>query len=68
MLRQSQFINIFDGWQEDISNARTFDDLPVTVKSMYVSSKNTQVQKFCLVSVGPDRNANIVLRDILNNY
>ena len=55
----------FDGWQEDISNARTFDELPANCQKYVRFIEEYTGTKFCLVSVGPDRNANIVLRDIL---
>ena len=55
----------FDGWQEDISNARTFDELPANCQKYVRFIEEYTSTKFCLVSVGPDRNANIVLRDIL---
>lgn len=55
----------FDGWMEDISNARSFDELPANCQKYVRFIEEYTGTKFCLVSVGPDRNANIVLRDIL---
>ena len=55
----------FNGWTEDISNARTFDELPANCQKYVRFIEEYTGTKFCLVSVGPDRNANIVLRDIL---
>ena len=55
----------FDGWTEDISNARTFDELPANCQKYVRFIEEYTGTKFCLVSVGPDRNANIVLKDIL---
>jgi len=52
-----------DGWQEDIQGIRHFDDLPLTTQR-YVR----RIEAFLgigvdLISVGPDRDESIVLRD-----
>ena len=55
----------FDGWTEDISRIREFDKLPENCRK-YVRF----IEKYCgcsvsLVSVGPDREENIILRKII---
>lgn len=49
----------FKGWQQDISNIRNYDDLPIELK-MYIQyiEKETHT-KISIVSVGPDREATI---------
>lgn len=49
----------FKGWQQDISNIKTYDELPVEFK-MYIQyiEKETGA-KVSIVSVGPDREATI---------
>lgn len=55
----------FDGWTEDISRIREFDKLPENCRK-YVRF----IEEYCgcsvsLVSVGPDREENIILRKII---
>lgn len=56
---------IMDGWKKDISNIRNFSDLPKQA-SDYVNF----IQQYChtqvsLVSVGPEREHNIILKEII---
>ena len=55
----------FKGWQKDISDIRNFDDLPIECQEYirYIE-KYTGVQ-ISMVSVGPDREHNIYLHDIV---
>ena len=53
----------FAGWDEDISAARSLDDLPTKARD-YVSALEAMTGvPFSLVSIGPDRNQTILLRD-----
>jgi adenylosuccinate synthase len=51
------------GWPEDISGIRKFEDLPANVKS-YLNRIETLIQSpIDIISVGPDRDQTIVLRN-----
>jgi adenylosuccinate synthase len=54
-----------DGWWEDISKARTWDDLPANAQR-YV----TRIEELCgarvsVVGVGPGRDENVVLHPLV---
>jgi adenylosuccinate synthase len=53
----------FPGWQEDITGARTLDDLPPRARE-YIDSVSTLVDcPVGMVSVGPDREETIIVQD-----
>ncbi len=53
----------FPAWEEDITRARTLDDLPEAARA-YINAIEAEVGiPFYLVSLGPDRNQTITLRD-----
>lgn len=51
----------FEGWQEDISNLRNFDELPANAKKYLKFIADYLKTPLFLISVGPERKANIVL-------
>lgn len=56
---------VFDGWTEDISNVSDFDKLPENCQK-YINF----IREYCgtdiaLVSTGPERNANIILKELI---
>lgn len=53
------------GWQEDISNVRSFEDLPVNAQNYLKKIEELTHIKISLFSVGPDRNQTIVLEELL---
>ncbi len=54
----------FDGWKEDVSKAKSIDDLPENAKK-YVKFIEEFLQiPYCVVSVGTDRNETIILNEI----
>lgn len=55
----------FDGWQEDISTMRTFDDLPEAAKRYLARIEELCGTPISMVSVGPERNCNIVIREMM---
>jgi adenylosuccinate synthase len=70
-LTQSEFARAvpvyeeLDGWSEDISGCRSFDDLPKNTQA-YVN----RLEELCGapisgIGVGPDREQSIVIRDLL---
>ena len=53
-----------DGWNEDIGNIKTYNDLPVNVKK-YVEFIEKEVGvPVVMISVGPDKNQTIVRKEI----
>jgi adenylosuccinate synthase len=56
---------VFDGWQEDISGVRRFEDLPENCQKYIRFIEEYTKTLLCLVSVSPERDANIVLRELI---
>src|SRR6202047_4710602 len=55
----------FDGWWEDISKARTFDELPASARA-YVSAVEEMIgAPVCAVGVGPRRDQTLQIRALL---
>src|SRR3954471_14861699 len=55
----------FDGWTEDISQARTFDDLPKNAQHYVRSLEKLSGAPFSSIGVGPDRAQTLELRPLL---
>jgi adenylosuccinate synthase len=54
-----------DGWDDDISACRTFDDLPKTAQAYVRALEEMSGAPFSSVGVGPEREQTLVLRDLL---
>ena len=55
----------FAGWTEDISQARTFQDLPENAQRYIRALEQMSGAPFSSVGVGPDREQTLALRDLL---
>jgi adenylosuccinate synthase len=55
----------FDGWDDDISAARSFDDLPKNAQTYVLALQELSGARISAVGVGPDREATIVRHDLL---
>ncbi|MET0318684.1 adenylosuccinate synthase [Rhodococcus sp. RS1C4] len=55
------------GWWEDISGARTFEDLPVNAQNYVLRLEELSGAHMSCIGVGPGRDQTIVRRDILNS-
>ena len=55
----------FDGWTEDISGARCLDDLPENARKYVEALEAMSGCRFSAIGVGPDRDASIVVRDLI---
>ncbi|GAB3271759.1 adenylosuccinate synthetase [Arthrobacter pigmenti] len=55
----------FDGWTEDITKARTFEDLPHNAQSYIRALEKLSGTRFSAIGVGPDREQTIVLHDLI---
>ncbi len=56
----------FEGWTEDISAARTFEDLPPAAQRYIRAIEEISGCRVSAVGVGPDREATIVRHDLLD--
>ncbi|MFH5821746.1 adenylosuccinate synthase [Georgenia sp. AZ-5] len=55
-----------DGWSEDISGARTFEDLPANAQRYVLALEEMSGTRISSIGVGPDRDATIVRHDLLS--
>ena len=53
------------GWDEDITGARTLDDLPANARAYVLRLEEMIGRPISVVGVGPDRDASVVVRDLL---
>lgn len=56
---------VFDGWTEDISNVRKFEDLPVNCQKYIEFVEEYTGVPVSLVSVSPEREGNIIRKSLL---
>jgi adenylosuccinate synthase len=54
-----------DGWWEDITKARTFDELPVNAQRYLQRIEELCGTRVSVVGVGPGRDENVVLHDLV---
>jgi adenylosuccinate synthase len=54
-----------DGWSEDITGCRTFDDLPPNAQRYVLALEEMSGTRISAVGVGPGRDATIVRHDLL---
>jgi adenylosuccinate synthase len=55
----------FEGWHEDISAARTFEDLPQAAQTYVLELEKISGARISTIGVGPDREQTIVRHDLL---
>jgi adenylosuccinate synthase len=55
----------FPGWWEDISGARTLEDLPANARAYVKTLEEMSGARMSAVGVGPDRDETVVLHDLL---
>jgi adenylosuccinate synthase len=56
---------LFPGWEEDISKAKTFEELPKNAQDYVLALEKLSGTRVSAIGVGPDRNATIVRHDML---
>jgi adenylosuccinate synthase len=56
---------LFPGWTEDISGARTFEDLPQAAQDYVLALEKISGARISTIGVGPDREQSIVRHDLL---
>mgnify|MGYP003350318816 FL=1 len=55
-----------DGWQEDISGAKSFDDLPAAAQRYVQFLEKVSGTRISAIGVGQDRNATISIHDLIH--
>jgi adenylosuccinate synthase len=55
----------FPGWWEDISGARTLDDLPANARSYVQAVEAMSGARISTIGVGPGRDESVVVHDLL---
>ena len=55
----------FDGWTEDISAARVFEDLPKNAQAYVLALEEISGQRISAVGVGPSREQTVVRHSLL---
>ncbi len=56
----------FPGWSEDISDARTLEDLPKNARDYVTALEQMSGARISAIGVGPDREETIVAHDLLD--
>jgi len=56
---------MFPGWTEDITGARSFDDLPANAQAYVRALESMSGARFSAIGVGPARDAIVVLHDLV---
>jgi adenylosuccinate synthase len=56
---------IYPGWDEDITSAKKFEDLPKNAQEYVLALEKLSGTRISAIGVGPDRNATIVRHDLL---
>ncbi|AZS38816.1 MULTISPECIES: adenylosuccinate synthase [Microbacterium] len=59
-------LEYFPGWNEDISVARTFEDLPQTAQDYVLALEKMSNTRISVIGVGPERDQVIVRHDLLD--
>jgi adenylosuccinate synthase len=57
---------IYPGWDEDITGAKKFEDLPKNAQDYVSALEKLSGTRISAIGVGPDRNATIVLHNMLS--
>ena len=55
----------FDGWTEDITQARTFDELPINAQRYVLALEGLSGTRISAIGVGPGRDATILRHDLI---
>ncbi|MEG0842336.1 MAG: adenylosuccinate synthase [Erysipelotrichaceae bacterium] len=66
MYRAKPIYEIMDGWSEDISKIRNYEELPYNCKKYLKRIEELTKTRISIVSVGPERSHNIYIHDIIN--
>jgi len=56
---------LFDGWDEDISGARSLDDLPKNAQRYVATLEELSGARISAIGVGPGRDETVVVHDLI---
>jgi len=59
-------LEYFPGWSEDISTARSFDDLPKNAQDYVLALEGMSNTRISVIGVGPERDQVVVRHDLLD--
>lgn len=59
-------LEYFPGWSEDISTARTFEDLPQNAQDYVLALESMSNTRISVIGVGPERDQVVVRHDLLD--
>ena len=59
-------LEFFPGWKEDISTARTFEELPAAAQDYILALEAMSGTRISVIGVGPARDAVIVRHDLVD--
>jgi adenylosuccinate synthase len=59
-------LEYFPGWSEDISSARTFDELPQNAQDYVLALEQMSNTRISVIGIGPERDQVIVRHDLLD--
>lgn len=55
----------FDGWDDDLSDARSLEDLPKNAQAYVAALEEMSGSRISAIGVGPDREQTVVIHDLL---
>jgi adenylosuccinate synthase len=58
-------LEYFDGWKEDISAAKTFDDLPPNAQAYVRTLEKLSGAQISAIGVGPGRDQTLTIRPLI---
>ncbi|MBF4575725.1 adenylosuccinate synthase [Frondihabitans sp. VKM Ac-2883] len=58
----------FPGWSDDITGARSFDDLPVAAQNYVLAIEKISGSRISVIGVGPGRDEVVVRHDLLGDW
>jgi len=56
----------FDGWSEDITGVRKFEDLPIKAQEYVLAIEAISGSRISAIGVGPGRDAIVVRHDLID--
>ncbi|MDR6866954.1 adenylosuccinate synthase [Microbacterium resistens] len=59
-------LELFPGWSEDISTARTFEDLPKNAQDYVLALEKMSGTRISVIGVGPERDQVVVRHDLVD--
>ena len=64
LITSQQVYEEFDGWDDSVSNARSYDELPENAKKYIQRIEEFTDTKVSIISVGPKRDQTMTIKEI----